>query len=72
RAAARARLAERLHLPRRVDPVVLVESVAGRSGRPAVDVAALLDPHAAAPVSDRDLTVLADQLTELDREVSHP
>jgi hypothetical protein len=72
RAAARARLAERLRLPRRADPARLVESVAGRSGRPAVDVAALLDPHAPAPVSDRDLTVLAGQLTELDREVSHP
>jgi hypothetical protein len=72
RSAARSRLAERLRLPRLVDPARLVETVAARSGRPAAEVAALLGPHAPAPVSDRDLTVLAHQLTELDREVSHP
>jgi hypothetical protein len=72
RAAARSRLTERLRLPRSGDPAGLVDTVAARSGRRAADVAALLDPHAPAPASDRDLTVLAHQLTELDREVSHP
>jgi hypothetical protein len=72
RGAARSRLAERLRLPRRGDPARLADTVAARSGRSATEVSALLDPHAPAPVSDRDLTVLAQQLSELDREVSHP
>jgi hypothetical protein len=72
RAAARSRLTERLRLPRRADPARLVETVSARSGRPAADVAALLGPQAPAPVSDRELTALAHQLIELDREVSHP
>ncbi len=72
RTAARARLAERLRLPRLADPARLVETVAERSGRPTAEVDALLGPEAPAPVTDRDLTVLAGRLTELDREVSHP
>jgi hypothetical protein len=72
RAAARDRLADRLRLPRHPDPAHLVDAVASRSGRSAVEVDALLGPNAEPPVSDRDLTVLAHQLTELDREVSHP
>jgi hypothetical protein len=72
RAAARSRLAERLRLPRRPDPARLVVSVAMHTGRAESEVDALLGPHAPAPVSDRDLTVLAHRLIELDREVSHP
>jgi hypothetical protein len=72
RDAARDRLADRLRLPRNPDPAALVDAVVSRSGRTAAEVAALLGPNAGPPVSDRDLTVLAHQLTELDREVSHP
>jgi hypothetical protein len=72
RVAARSRLAERLRLPRRPDPAGLVVTVATHTGRPEAEVDALLGPHAAAPASDRDLTVLAHRLIELDREVSHP
>jgi hypothetical protein len=72
RVAARSRLTERLRLPRGPDPAALVAAVATHTGRPEAEVDALLGPHAAAPVSDRDLTVLAHRLIELDREVSHP
>ncbi len=72
RAAARDRLSDRLRLPRHPDPAHLVDAVASRSGRPAAEVDALLGPGARAPTTDRDLTALARQLTELDREVSHP
>jgi hypothetical protein len=71
RSAARARLAERLRLPRRVDPTRLAGDVAARTGRPAAEVEALIGPTAYPPGDDRELATLAQRLTELDREVSH-
>jgi hypothetical protein len=70
RAAARARLTERLGLPRHPDGGRLVAAVAERTGRPVAEVEGLLGSSAAAPAHDRELTALAHQLTELDREVS--
>jgi hypothetical protein len=71
RAASRARLAERLRLPRRVPAEQLVTDVATRTGRPIPDVDALIGPYAPVPHDDRGLSDLARRLTELDREVSH-
>lgn len=70
RSAARARLSDRLGLPRQIDPGRLAAVVAQRTGRAVPDVEALLGPDAPAPTHDRDLADLAVQLTELDREVS--
>jgi hypothetical protein len=72
RSAARARLAERLRLPRRADPARLVDDVASRTGRTPADVDALIGPTAYPPRDDRELADLAQRLTELDREVSQP
>jgi hypothetical protein len=72
RASARARLADRLGLPRRADPETLVRAVAARTGRPESDVAVLLAPDAPPPVTDPQLTDLALVLSELDTEVSRP
>jgi hypothetical protein len=71
RSAARARLAARLHLPRSVAPRRLVDDVAAHTGRPAPEVDALIGPGALPPRDDVELTAIAHQLTELDREVSH-
>jgi hypothetical protein len=71
RAAARARLAERLRLPRGVSPHRLVDDVAARTGRPAAEIEALIGPTAFAPADDRALAAIAQHLTELDREVFH-
>jgi hypothetical protein len=71
RSAARARMADRLQLPRRVHPDRLVENVAARTGRPVWEIEALIGPTAFAPGDDRELADLAQRLTELDREVSH-
>ncbi|QVT78652.1 putative membrane protein [Nocardioides aquaticus] len=76
RAAARARLAERLGLGAagggadRVEP--LVRAVATATGQDAGRVAALLDPDAPTPTTDHDLITLAQDLDRLDREVRHP
>jgi hypothetical protein len=71
RSAARARLAERLRLPRGVAPSRLVDDVAARTGRPAAEIEALISPTAFPPGDDRELALIAHHLTELDREVSH-
>jgi hypothetical protein len=71
RTASRARLAERLRLPHRVDPARLAEEVAARTGRSPGEIASLIDPFASPPGTDRELAALAQRLTELDREVSH-
>jgi hypothetical protein len=71
RSAARTRLAERLRLPRHVDPSRLVDDVAAHTGRSAAEVGALIAPTAVPPRDDRELASLASRLTELDREVSH-
>jgi hypothetical protein len=71
RSAARTRFAERLGLPRRVQPERLVDDVSARTGRPPAEVDALIGVAAAAPTDDRALADLAQRLTELDREVSH-
>lgn len=71
RSAARTRIAERLRLPHRVDPGRLVRDVAARTGRHPAEIDALIGPGAPPPTDDRALADLAQQLTELDREVSH-
>jgi hypothetical protein len=70
RAASRASLAARLHLPRHADPALVVSAVADHTGRTVDDVSTLLRPDAPPPAHDRDLTDLAQRLAELDREVS--
>jgi hypothetical protein len=71
RAAARARLAQRLHLPRRVSPGRLVDDVAAHTARPVAEIDALIGPTAFPPGDDQELASLASRLIELDREVSH-
>jgi uncharacterized protein DUF4350 len=71
RLAARTRIADRLRLPRRTDPSLLATDVAARTGRPLTEVESLLGPTTGPPADDRALAALAQQLTELDREVSH-
>jgi hypothetical protein len=71
RAAARARMTERLALPHHTDPRALTAAVAEHTGRRLDEVQALLRPDAAPPAHDRDLADLARQLDELDREVSN-
>jgi hypothetical protein len=71
RTAARSRIADRLRLPRRTDPARLATDVAARTGRPLAEIESLLGPTTAPPADDRALAALAQQLTELDREVSH-
>jgi hypothetical protein len=69
RRAARTRIAARLRLGSSVgDPDTLVREVARRVGRPADDLAALLDPDTPAPTTDHDLITLANDLAALDRE----
>jgi len=70
RSAVRVRLATALGLPGRHEPAALVDAVAGRSARPAGEVAALL--YGAEPVDDPSLVRLADELDALDREVRRP
>ncbi len=72
RAAANARLAARLSMPRGTDPHVVAAHLAGLLGLPAPDLVALLDPAAAPPATDSDLIELARRLDELDREVRRP
>lgn len=71
RGAARARIAERLRLPRSslTDPEVLVRDVAAAGGLDLERVRDLLSLGAAVPRTDKDLTQLANDLAELDREV---
>jgi hypothetical protein len=71
RSAARTRLAERLRLPRQVDAERLVADVAQRTGRPHAEIDALVGPASRPPSDDKALAALAQQLGELDREVSH-
>jgi hypothetical protein len=71
RQAARARIAEHLRLPHAAagDPHVVVRDIAGAIGVDPQRVHALLSPDAPAPRTDKELTQLATELGELDREV---
>jgi len=71
RAAARGRLAERLHLPRNISPQRLADDVSARTGRPVAEIEQLIGATAFPPGDDRELAAIAHHLTELDREVSH-
>ncbi|HET7901853.1 MAG TPA: DUF4350 domain-containing protein [Candidatus Nanopelagicales bacterium] len=62
------RLRSRLGLPRTADDATLAAAVAARTGRPAPDVLALLQPGSA-PSDDASLTALADALDTLENEV---
>ena len=67
REAAAQRLRQRLGLPPDTGPAALAEAVAGRTGRPDSDVAALLaGPE---PPDDPSLVRLADDLDTLEQEV---
>jgi hypothetical protein len=69
RRAAVARCAERLRLGSTAPADVVIREVARRTGRREEDVASLLSPAGAVPSTDREMVALANQLTELDREV---
>ena len=68
RAAAVARISSLLRLPRSADLTEVVPAVVARTGRDAIDVAALLTPGAA-PTDDASLSRLADALDTLEDEV---
>jgi hypothetical protein len=70
RAAVRSRTVPALGLPARSAPGAVVDAVAGRTRRPAPDVAALL--YGSAPADDAALVRLADDLDALEREVRRP
>jgi hypothetical protein len=68
--ATRARLAQRLRLPRTdPDPDHLVQATAAATGRPPAEVGALLYPPFVPTGHDRELIALARQLTALEEEV---
>ena len=67
RTAARRSVADRLRTGS--DPATLVRDVAHHVGRREHEVAALLDPAAPPPDTDKDLVRLAEELARLDREV---
>jgi hypothetical protein len=71
RRAARARIADHLHLPRSAatDPEQLVRDTVALGGFDPERVRTLLSPGAAVPRTDKDLTRFANDLAELDREV---
>lgn len=72
RTAARSSLAAQLHLPRRLAerPDDLAAEVARVAGRQRDAVLALIGPHSPHPGNDRELITLAQELAELEREVS--
>ncbi len=70
RAGSRSRLATLLGLPRRAAPTTVVDAVAARTFRAAVDVHGLL--YGAPPPDDRALVRLADDLDILEREIRRP
>jgi hypothetical protein len=73
RDAARTRLCERLGLPRNAARERVVRAVASHTGRSEAAVGTLLglgSPDGSFPHTDEQLTALAHDLTELDREVS--
>ena len=72
RRAARARVAERLHLPPSDDEAALVRDVARHLDRPVDQVRALLADDGPAPATDHDLITLANELADLQREVRRP
>jgi hypothetical protein len=71
RRAARSRIADHLHLPRSaaIDPEVLVRDIAALGGFDPERVRTLLSPGSAVPRTDKELTKLANDLAEFDREV---
>ena len=71
RRAARFRIADHLHLPRAVatDHEALVRDVAALGGIDPERLRTLLSPDGPVPQTDKDLTQLANDLAELDREV---
>jgi len=69
RAAARRRLADHLRLGRGASEAEVISAVARHLGRPEHEIGALLAHHAPVPGSDHGLVRLAQELTQLDREV---
>lgn len=69
RAASRRRLAEHLRLGRGASEADIITAVARHVGRREEDVGALLAHHALVPTTDPGLVRLAQELTQLDREV---
>ena len=67
RAGTRTRMAARLGLPRHSPADTVVGAVAQATDRRPTDIRALL--YGAAPVNDRDLVLLAEQLTQLEENV---
>jgi hypothetical protein len=69
RAAARRRFADHLRLGRGASEAEVIDAVARHLGRPPGEIAALLAHQAPVPASDHGLVQLAQELTQLDREV---
>lgn len=74
RRAARTRIADHLRLGRgaAADPETLIRDVATQIGLDPRRVRDLLSPDGPVPRTDKDLTQLANDLAELDREVRRP
>ncbi|WP_322937932.1 DUF4350 domain-containing protein [Nocardioides bizhenqiangii] len=69
RAAGRRRLADHLRLGRGASETEVIGAVARHLGRREEEIGALLAAHAPVPGSDSGLVQLAQELTQLDREV---
>lgn len=69
RAAARRRFGDHLRLGRGVSEADVIRAVAGHAGHTEERVGALLAAHAPVPRTDAGLVRLAQELTQLDREV---
>jgi hypothetical protein len=70
RSASLRKLLPALGLPRGSNPTTVADAIAGRTGRTAVEVSALL--YGAAPTDDSALVRLADRIDDLEREVRRP
>ena len=69
RAAARSRAAERLRLPRNLDEPSLMEEVSRHTGRTLDEVLVVLSDRGSTPATDKDLSILAGHLAELDDQL---
>jgi Domain of unknown function (DUF4350) len=69
RAAARTRAAERLRLPRNLDERSLMQEVSRHTGRSLDEVYVVLSDMGSTAATDKDLSILAGRLAELDDQL---